>query len=90
MGVLFRIRGTSRKATGSFGTNIVEPMSYSSLAELKSIVPPCWKNEHGIQPPRTVKNIARKLKSYSYQNEDVKRIYILYEKAAQLGAYVER
>ena len=80
MGVLFRIRGT----------NIIEPMSYSSLAELKSIVPPCWKYEHGIQSPHTVKNVAKKLKRYSYQNEDVNRIYLLYEKAAKLGAYVER
>lgn len=80
MGVLFRIRRT----------NIVEPMSYMSFAELRSIVPTCWKHEHGVQTPHTVKNIARKLKSYSYQNEDVKRIYLLYDKAVQLGAYVER
>ena len=80
MGVLFRIRGT----------NIIEPMSYSSFAELKSIVPHCWKHEHGIQRPSTVKNISKKLKRYSFQNEDVNRIYLLYEKAAQLGAYVER
>ena len=80
MGVLFRIRRT----------NIVEPMSYMSFAELRSIVPTCWKHEHGVQPPRTVKNITRKLQRNSYQNDDVKRIYLLYEKAAQLGAYVER
>ena len=80
MGVLFRI----------LGTNIIEPMSYSSFEAVRSIVPHCWKNEHGIQRPSTVKNMRLKLKRYSYQNEDVKRIYLLYEKAAKLDAYVER
>lgn len=105
MGVLFKIRSTKEVEPMSYRSfadlrtstagSIVrsEPgQSPGTIATRTDKVggAPLWKMEHGVQNPSTVKNVARKLQQINSQCDNFTRIRDLYQKASEIGSYVER